>query len=126
VVDEDNKNCDNGEEVIEQGTDLLDPSVDLAEMEADRTGGREEKQEAASEESMSKLDDGQSELLEKWMKNGTSSECCSNDGSLVQTCEKFAEISVSAVQTLDSPLMARTDALLNTKSFNLVKPKPNL
>ncbi|XP_044254871.1 LOW QUALITY PROTEIN: UV radiation resistance-associated protein [Tribolium madens] len=114
IVDENNKNCDNSEEAIEQGTDTLDPSADLEgksiDLNEDKQGDR-------------KMDDSQTELLEKWMKNGTSSECCSNVGSLVQTCENFSEI---AVQSVDSPLMARTDALRTTKSFNLVKPKPNL
>ncbi|XP_063910732.1 UV radiation resistance-associated gene protein [Zophobas morio] len=143
IVDETTKNCDNSEEVIEQGTDLLDPSVDLADLEGveeqvctrddlDSGGGGESeclnrgKQGDCVDDEVQRLESNHSELLEKWMKNGTSSECCSNDGSLLQTCEKFAEISVNTVQSLDSPLMARTDALLNTKSFNLVKPKPNL
>lgn len=140
VVDENTKNCDTSEEAIEQGTDMLDPSLDLGDLEGgegkDRLvegGGDEveggvngEKQEVSLETDIQRMDYSQSELLEKWMKNGTSSECCSNEGSLVQTCQNFSEISVNAVQSVDSPLMARTDALLTTKSFNLVKPKPNL
>nr|XP_015834214.1 PREDICTED: UV radiation resistance-associated gene protein isoform X2 [Tribolium castaneum] len=115
VVDENTKNCDTSEEAIEQGTDLLDPSVDLADLAGNLNG---DKPGDMSDPEIRKMDDSQTELLEKWMKNGTSSECCSKE-----TCEKFPEI---AVQSVDSPLMARTDALRTTKSFNLVKPKPNL
>ncbi|RZC33793.1 sporulation-specific protein 15 [Asbolus verrucosus] len=141
-VDDNNKNCDNGEEAIEQGTDLLDPSLNLSDLESSVPddgcakspdgclNGSKQLGDVSFgsgfSDASTKLDDSQTEILENWMKNGTSSECCCNEE--FQSCENVsaATISIGAVQSLDSPLMARTDALLNTKSFNLVKPKPNL
>ncbi|XP_018564038.1 uncharacterized protein LOC108905583 [Anoplophora glabripennis] len=65
------------------------------------------------------LQEGQQEFLEKWLK--TTPNFISSDENLYPD-EYLGTSSGTASQ--NSPLMARTDALLSTKSFNLVKPKP--
>ncbi|KAJ8924929.1 hypothetical protein NQ315_001092 [Exocentrus adspersus] len=65
----------------------------------------------------SSLQEGQHEYLEKWLKT-TPGLICSNEN--LYPDEYLGTSSASQ----GSPLMARTDALLSTKSFNLVKPKP--
>lgn len=65
------------------------------------------------------LPEGQQELLEKWLK--TAPDLISSQENLYP--DEYLGTSSGTVSQ-NSPLMARTDALLSTKSFNLVKPKP--
>ncbi|KAG5887925.1 hypothetical protein JTB14_003021 [Gonioctena quinquepunctata] len=60
----------------------------------------------------------QQELLEKWLAN-TPSLLCSREDLYP---DDFSGVSTMEMPT-ENPLMARTDALLTTKSFNLIKPK---
>ncbi|KAJ8979568.1 hypothetical protein NQ317_019143 [Molorchus minor] len=66
------------------------------------------------------LQDGQQEFLEQWIESAP---------NLIYSMEnlygdEFLGSSSGQIVSENSPLMARTDALINTKSFNLVKPKP--
>lgn len=65
------------------------------------------------------LPETQQEILEKWLK--TTPNLMSSDENLY--LDEYLGTSSGTVSQ-NGPLMARTDALLSTKSFNLVKPKP--
>ncbi|KAJ8954099.1 hypothetical protein NQ318_004404 [Aromia moschata] len=65
------------------------------------------------------LEDGQQEFLEKWLES-TPDLICSTENLYP---DEFLG-ATSGVVAENSPLTARTDALLKTKSFNLVKQKP--
>ncbi|KAK9881429.1 hypothetical protein WA026_016315 [Henosepilachna vigintioctopunctata] len=58
------------------------------------------------------------EFMQNWLRTGPALVC--TDKNLYP--EEFLGTQ-SSVQNADSPLTARTDALLTTKSFNLVKPR---
>ncbi|XP_074032875.1 UV-resistance associated gene isoform X2 [Leptinotarsa decemlineata] len=60
----------------------------------------------------------QREYLAEWLESSPGS-ICSKEGWQTDT---FFSLS-AAEAALEAPLMARTDALLNTKSFNLIRPR---
>lgn len=128
---------------IEQGTDLLSPSADINSTESKTITIEQSEQNGTfsivqtnkkqisrsvgsyttDEECYSSrlgsdpvlssqlppsLEDGQ-EYLRKWLDSGA---------TMVSSDENLCPI-----EEVPLPLTARTDALLNTKSFNLVKPK---
>ncbi|KAJ8927868.1 hypothetical protein NQ314_019612 [Rhamnusium bicolor] len=66
------------------------------------------------------LEESQQEFLEKWLESAPNL-ICSNENLYP---DEFLGTTSGQIVTQNNPLMARTDALLNTKSFNLVKPKP--
>lgn len=132
-------------ESIEEGTDLLNPKSTLDDLVLDtstnacKDSSYEINIEKTVFESISSLDkesetellidnsnesethDGisgvQQGFLENWLRTGPALVC--SDKNL------YPEEHLGSTSTHqdDSPLTARTDALLNTKSFNLVKPK---
>lgn len=117
-----NKTCDNEELIEEVGTDLLDPSLNLLDLEEGPHQPTERVEDILIEEVGKDDIKTKIETLTYLMKNG--SECCSTDENKDSEDEKAGKDSV--VLIAESPLTARTDALLQTKSFNLVKPKTNL
>lgn len=121
---------------IEQGTDLLSPSADINEtkiitinQQQQTTNGSVYKSHSVGSCTMEdeecldsdpvlgnaelpgSLEDGQ-EYLRKWLDSGPT--VCSEENL-------YPEEVLGTTSSV--PLTARTDALLNTKSFNLVKPK---
>lgn len=127
---------------IEQGTDLLSPTADINALETKTitiNGNKNYKKQisrsvgsytdeecctsqaaiaAGSDPSIaianvelpSSLENGQQEYLKKWL----------DSGPIVCSEENLYPDEVIGATV---PLTTRTDALLNTKSFNLVKPK---
>ncbi|KAK5640261.1 hypothetical protein RI129_011072 [Pyrocoelia pectoralis] len=69
--------------------------------------------------SRGRLDDGQQEFLQKWLDSGPALVCSEENLYPDEILGSTAAISNSD----NSPLTLRTDALLTTTSFNLIKPK---
>lgn len=67
------------------------------------------------------LEDGQQEFLQKWLDSGPALVC--SEENLYPDEILGTTVSVAGPATTNSPLTLRTDALLNTTSFNLIKPK---
>ncbi|KAF5281404.1 hypothetical protein FQA39_LY17800 [Lamprigera yunnana] len=66
-----------------------------------------------------RLDEGQQEFLQKWLQSGPALVCSEENLYPEEILGNTVTISTSD----SSPLTLRTDALLNTTSFNLIKPK---
>ncbi|KAL3284099.1 hypothetical protein HHI36_018267 [Cryptolaemus montrouzieri] len=135
-------------ESVEEGTDLLNPKLTLTDLVVDVNNAKDTentekevnptpanivsivKERISAEDSDTKLVDSvestaknfiskeQQEFMQNWLRTGPALVC--SDRSLYP--DEYLG-STSSVQAVDSPLTARTDALLTTKSFNLVKPK---
>ncbi|KAK4873183.1 hypothetical protein RN001_015212 [Aquatica leii] len=67
----------------------------------------------------SRLDDGQQEFLQKWLDSGPALVC--SEENLYP--DEILGSTIGISNSSSSPLTTRTDALLNTTSFNLIKPK---
>ncbi|KAF5282259.1 hypothetical protein FQR65_LT14391 [Abscondita terminalis] len=67
----------------------------------------------------SRLEDGQQEFLQKWLDSGPALVC--SEEHLYP--DEILGNTVGISNSNNSPLTMRTDALLNTTSFNLIKPK---
>lgn len=118
---------------VEEGTDLLNPKSTLSDLVVDTNGSNGNVQpkllhcdrgvfinnpENDAPEQTNLISKDQEEFMQNWLRTGPALVC--SDKNLYP--DEYLG-STSSVQNSESPLTARTDALVSTKSFNLVKPK---
>ncbi|XP_044759353.1 UV radiation resistance-associated protein isoform X2 [Coccinella septempunctata] len=127
--------CLQHSESVEEGTDLLNPKSSLSDLvvdtngagsgnlepkllHCDRTGVFISNSKNDSSGKANLICKDQEEFLQNWLRTGPALVC--SDKNLYP--DEYLG-STSSVQSAESPLTARTDALVSNKSFNLVKPK---
>lgn len=121
------EHCDS----VEEGTDLLNPKSVLSDLVVDTNASvcedsgptllhrdRAELFITNSPEKTTLVSKDQEEFMQNWLRTGPALVC--SDKNLYP--DEYLG-STSSVQNTESPLTARADALVSTKSFNLVKPK---